>query len=166
MIYQANIKYRHVPNAKQVYKNELKDLENQQHRPLLRNFVKVLASEVLDRMEAVIQRVSGQPDFSEYYAVFPDLYGIIQLVQTLDELLEDHDRERKYMAELVVRDALQGHIPDMRGGRVLEQIDDEIADLFRKFRRATNHSRSRQTYPKTAEAFKAIQKKVAYGWNL
>ncbi len=163
----AHIMYPKIPDVLRLYRAELRVFEKHQINPLLRDLVAAFATEVIERMEWSLNNSEVVEKYGAEHCIIgvPNLESFINMVGTLGELLEDHDREETYWSRLVVENIVQGRDPDMRGRQILESIDDEAADLVRKFRRAAEHSKRQPTYPKTMLALKAIQKKVAYGWR-
>ncbi len=164
----VHIKYPKVPDVLRLYRSELRVFEKSQENPLLSDLVGAFASDVIEQMEFAVARTeSVDREYGAEHCIIgvPHLESFINMVKTLGELLEDREREEKYWARLAVEEIAQGRYPNHQGQKVLESIDDEVADLVRKFRRAAEHSKRHPTYPKTMQALKAIQKKVAYGWR-
>ncbi len=162
------IRHPSIPEVLRLYRADLRVLERRQTHPLLRDLVGEFATEVIGRMERSISNNSKAVEKygAENCAIgVPNLESFINMVKTLGELLEDRDREERYWALSSIEEMAQGRYPNHQGQKVLESIDDEVADLVRKFRRAAEHSKRQPTYPKTMLALKAIQKKVAYGWR-
>ena len=166
-MYQVHIPILKIPSVIPLYRSELRVLERRQKNRLIRNLVAAFAEEVIYRLEDAAKRIAdyeAECGAKNVVTGTPRIESFAALVESLSELLTDRKREQRYWAETSMKQMLRSKGIDAKGLAVLDQIDDEVADLVRKFRRAACHSKKFQTYPKTFRALRAIQRKVRHGW--
>ena len=143
----SNYHFYELPDTQIFYRGELRTLDKNQKNPLLRELIGAFASETLGRMEKIIEtKLSGNTDFVS-------IISFSQMIHRLDWLLANHEQQSNPSTA-----GVESYL-------ALQEIDDAVADLIRKFRRASRHSKKRQIYPLTMDILRAIHWKVRFGWN-